>query len=218
MSELAQFALVTFTSLLFLVDPIAVLPTFLAITEGDPPERRRTTARRACAAATLILLAFAAGGAAIFKAFGITLHAFRIAGGLILWLVAMDMLRARRTTQEGTPEIAEGQGKEDVAITPLAVPMLAGPGAISTVIVLAAQARTPAHSVLVYAAILLTMLVSWAVLRIGERLFARLGEIGTRVVTRLMGLLLAAVAVQFIISGVTGALTAEGLIRLAPGE
>ena len=221
MSEFAQFALVTFTSILFLVDPVAVLPAFLAITEGETPDERRVTARRACVYATVILLAFAAGGAAIFKAFGVTLHAFRIAGGLILWLVAMDMLRGQRTTQEGSPdvgspEIAEGRGKEDVAITPLAVPMIAGPGAISTVMVLAGQARSPARAAVVYAAILLTMLITWVSLRVGDRLFARLGQTGVRVVTRLMGLLLAAVAVQFIISGVSGAMTEEGLIRPAP--
>ncbi len=129
----------------------------------------------------------------------------------------MDMLRGQRTTQEGSPEIAEGQGKDDVAITPLAMPMLAGPGAISTVMVLAGQARSPARATVVYASILLTMLITWGLLRTSERLFARLGQTGVRVVTRLMGLLLAAVAVQFIISGVSGAITAEGLIRRPPG-
>lgn len=222
MREFAQFALVTFTSVLFLVDPIAVLPAFLAITEGDPPARRHQTARRACIAATVLLVVVAFAGQGIFRIFGITLHAFRIAGGLILWLVAMDMLRGQRTTQEGSPaeaspEIAEGQGKEDVAITPLAVPMLAGPGAISTVMVLAAQARSPMHSAVVYASIVLTMLITWALLRVSDRLFARLGQTGIRVATRLMGLLLAAVAVQFVISGVSGAATAEGLIRRTTG-
>jgi multiple antibiotic resistance protein len=217
-SEFAQFALVTFTSVLFLVDPVAVLPAFLAITEGETPDERRVTARRACIYATAILVAFAAGGSAIFRLFGITLNAFRIAGGLILWLVAIDMLRGQRTTQEGHPEIAEGQGKEDVAITPLAMPMLAGPGAISTVMVLAGQARSPARAVVVYAAILLTMLISWALLRMSDRLFARLGQTGIRVVTRLMGLLLAALAVQFIISGVSGAMQTEGIIVRPPAQ
>lgn len=216
MNDFAQFALVSFTSVLFLVDPIAVLPAFLAITEDETPDERRVTARRACVYATAILVAFAAGGAAIFKMFGVTLNAFRIAGGLILWLVAIDMLRGERTTQEGKPEIAEGQGKDDVAITPLAMPMLAGPGAISTVMVLAGQARSPARSVVVYAAIFVTMLITWVLLRISDRLFARLGQTGVRVVTRLMGLLLAAVAVQFIISGVSGAMDAEGIIARPP--
>jgi multiple antibiotic resistance protein len=92
----------------------------------------------------------------IFRLFGITLPAFRIAGGLILWLVAMDMLRGRRTTQEGAEEIVEGTEKEDVAITPLAMPMLAGPGAISTVMVLSTQAAGASQRIVVYMSIVLT--------------------------------------------------------------
>src|SRR5579872_4190416 len=115
MAPLGQFALVTLTSLLFIVDPIAVIPTYLVITSGSPPEERASTARRACIAATLILVVFAVAGTLIFQLFGITLDAFRIAGGLILWVVAMDMLRGERRTQESGPEIREGQVKDDVA-------------------------------------------------------------------------------------------------------
>jgi multiple antibiotic resistance protein len=204
--EYVQFLLITFTSILFIVDPIAVVPTYLVITRGETPEQRVRTARRACIAAALLLGAFAAGGRIIFQMFGITLPAFRIAGGLILWLVAMDMLRAQRSTQETPTEIIEGQEKEDVALTPLAMPMLAGPGAISTVMVLAGQARGPAQTAAVYGSIALTAAVSWVSLRIGERLVDRIGKTGIRIVTRLMGLLLAAVAVQFVITGVRDAL------------
>jgi multiple antibiotic resistance protein len=207
-SELLQFALVTFTSVLFIVDPIAVIPTYLVITQDETPAHRRLTARRACIAAALILVAFTLGGRWIFQLLGITLPAFRIAGGLILWLVAMDMLRGERTTQESAPEISEGRVKEDVAITPLAMPMLAGPGAISTIMVLAGQAQTPARLVVVYVSILATMLIAWLTLRAAERLSVRLGQTGIRVMTRLMGLLLAAIAVQFVVTGVRDALAA----------
>jgi multiple antibiotic resistance protein len=198
---LAQFALVTFTSLLFIVDPIALVPTYLVITQDETAAQRRRTAARACIAAALILLVFATAGAIIFRLFGITLPAFRIAGGLILGLVAMDMLRGRRTTQEGTEEIVEGTEKEDVAITPLAMPMLAGPGAISTVMVLSSQAQGMTQRIVVYAAIVLTALISWITLRVGDRLLMRLGQTGIRVFTRIMGLLLAAVAIQLVITG-----------------
>jgi multiple antibiotic resistance protein len=208
LSDLAQFALVSFTSVLFLVDPIAVVPAFLAITRDESPARRRETARRACTAAAVLLLVFAVGGQHIFRAFGISLPAFRIAGGLILWFVALDMLHGERKTQEGAAEITEGERKDDVAITPLAMPMLAGPGAISTVMVLAGQATGVARTAVVYVSIVLTMLISWLLLRLGERLMARLGVTGIRVAMRIMGLLLAAVAVQFI---VTGAREAFGL-------
>lgn len=201
-----QFALVTFTSVLFIVDPIAVVPTYLVITQGQDAAHRRVTARRACVAATIILVIFALAGKAIFGLFGITMPAFRIAGGLILWLVAMDMLRGHRSTQEGTAEITEGQAKEDVAVTPLAMPMLAGPGAISTVMVLSGEANGTTQTFIVYASILLTALIAWLTLRAAEWLVVRIGQTGIRVMTRIMGLLLAAIAVQFVITGVREAL------------
>jgi multiple antibiotic resistance protein len=211
MDDLAQFALVAFTSILFLVDPIAVIPAYLAFTRTDTVEHRRRTASLACVVAGIALLIFAAGGDLILRAFGITLPAFRIAGGLILWFVAMDMLRAERPTQEGPPEMTEGEQKQDIALTPLAVPMLAGPGAMSTVMVLSAQARTPMHSAIVYASIAVTMVISWLTLRAADRLFTRIGQTGIRVATRLMGLLLAAIAVQFVLTGIRDA-------QLLPGR
>jgi multiple antibiotic resistance protein len=123
--------------------------------------------------------------------------------------VALDMLQGERRTQEGRTEVLEGQVKDDVAITPLAIPMLAGPGAISTVIVLSSQARGPTQTAIVYGAIVLTGLISFIALRVGEPLLTRLGKTGVRVVTRIMGLLLAAVAVQFVLSGVKEALVAK---------
>src|SRR6476469_3458385 len=201
-NDLGRFALVTFTSIFFIVDPIAAIPTYLVITQQETPTERKRTARRACSAMTVMLVALGATGTMLFRAFGITLPAFRTAGGLILWFVAMDMLHGERRTQEGRDELYEGQIKEDVALTPLAIPMLAGPGAISTAIVLAGQAHGAAQSAVVYASIILTGLISYVSLRLGEPLLGRLGKTGIRVVTRIMGLILAAVAVQFVFSGV----------------
>jgi multiple antibiotic resistance protein len=209
MGHFPQFALVTLTSVLFIVDPIAVIPTYLVITHDETAEHRAATARRACIAGALILIIFALGGSLIFELFGITIDAFRIAGGLILWVVAMDMLHGQRRTQESSPEIAEGRVKEDVAVTPLAMPMLAGPGAISTVMVLAGQARGVPEKLVLHGSILITMLISWIVLRAGERLALKMGQTGIRVMTRIMGLLLAAIAVQFVLTGVHDALTSR---------
>jgi multiple antibiotic resistance protein len=200
--ELFQSALITFTSVLFIVDPIAVIPTYLVITRDETPLQRRRTALRACIAAALLMIAFGLAGKFVFETLGITMPAFRVAGGAILWIVAMDMLQAKRTTQESAPEIEEGRAKEDVAITPLAMPMLAGPGAISTIMVLSGQARTLAQSIVVYLSVVLTAAVCWVTLRIGERLMARMGQTGIRVMTRIMGLLLAALAAQFVLTGV----------------
>lgn len=201
MGELWQFALITFTSVLFIVDPIAAVPAYLVVTQNETPAERRRTALRACVAMAALLIIFAAAGRFIFQAFGITLPAFRIAGGLILWLVAFDMLRAQRNTHEGREELAEGQAKDDVALTPLAIPILAGPGAISTAMVLAGEAGSLSHGIVVYGAILLTALVSYGTLLLGQRLVTILGQTGIRVLTRIMGLLLAAVATQFILTG-----------------
>jgi multiple antibiotic resistance protein len=206
MDNLLQFALVTFASVLFIVDPIAVVPTYLVITQGQTTEQRQATARRASIAATVILIVFAAAGKGIFGLFGITMPAFRIAGGLILWLVAMDMLRGNRSTQEGAAEITEGQAKDDVALTPLAMPMLAGPGAISTIMVLSGQARGTSQTFVVYASIVVTLFLSWITLHLAERLVKRIGQTGIRVMTRIMGLLLAAIAVQFVITGIREAM------------
>ena len=206
MSEFAQFALITFTSVLFIVDPVAAVPSYLVVTRDETGEQRRRTALRACIAMAILLVVFAAGGRWIFKAFGITLPAFRIAGGLILWFVAFDMLRGQRTTQEGQEELAEGEAKEDVALTPLAIPILAGPGAISTVMVLAGQAQDLSHGAVVYLAIGLTALLSYVTLRLAESLVTYLGQTGIKVMTRIMGLLLAAVATQFILAGVQEAM------------
>ena len=120
---------------------MAAVPAYLVVTQNESPEARRRTALRACIAMGL-LLCLRRRGRFIFQALGITLPAFRIAGGLILWLVALDMLRAQRSTQESGEELAEGQAKEDVAVTPLAIPILAGPGAISTMMVLAGEIRS----------------------------------------------------------------------------
>jgi multiple antibiotic resistance protein len=201
MTGVTQFALLAVTSVLFIVNPISVVPTYLVITQKNTAAQRAATARRACIVASLILVAFAIGGTLIFRLFGITIDAFRIAGGFILWVVAMDMLHGRRETQETPKDITEATAKEDVALTPLAMPMLAGPGAISTVMVLSGQADAMPAKLAVVFAIVVTMAVAWAALRLGERLVKRLGETGIRVMTRIMGLLLAAIAVQFVITG-----------------
>ncbi len=198
-----QSLVVTFTSILFIVDPLAAVPAYLVVTQDETNSQRRRTALRACVGMAVILLVFTAAGSYIFQAFGITLPAFRIAGGLILWLVAFDMLHGQRSTQEGREELTEGRAKEDVALTPLAIPILAGPGAISTAMVLASHAQTVVETAAVYASILVTAVIAYVTLRLGARALAVLGQTGIRVLTRIMGLLLAAIATQFILTGLS---------------
>ncbi len=196
-----EYAFLTFGSLFAIVDPFAAIPTFLAMTVSDSPEQRRRMARTACITCAGVMAVFAFLGPAIFKLFGVTLQSFQVAGGLVLLLSALDMLRAKKSALKETPEeVAEGIDKENIAITPLAVPLLAGPGAITTSIVLAGRATTLPRQVVFYALIALVALVSYVTLTLAAESAKRLSPTLLNIVTRLMGLLLAAIGVQFILS------------------
>jgi MarC family membrane protein len=197
-----QFSLVALTSIFFIVDPIAVVPSFLAMTARHSSAHRRRMAKQSAWTLFGVLTSFALAGSLIFKVFGITLPALKIAGGLLLFLVAIEMLEARRSgTQESEAERAEGEAKDEIGIAPLGVPMLAGPGAISTAMVLMGQSRYWWQAVPVFLAIGLTAFASYVILASADRVRHRLGETGIKVLMRLMGLVLAAIAVQFVING-----------------
>ncbi|HEY6091389.1 MAG TPA: MarC family protein [Gemmatimonadales bacterium] len=203
MNQRVMELLLIFTSIFFIVDPFAVIPTFLAMTVRDSPAQRRVLARRGAWTCAITLIAFALGGSMIFKIFGITIGAFKIAGGVLIGLNALDMVQARRSQQRETPvETAEGIQKEDIGIMPLGVPMLAGPGAISTVMVLALGSKSTAATVAVYGSIVLTAALTFFVLSAASLVERRLGQTGMRILTRLMGLVLTAIAVQFILDGI----------------
>src|ERR1700691_5713091 len=141
-----RFALLALSSIFFLVDPFAAIPSFLAITESADPERRKRMARKASLTCFIVLTSFAWVGQLTCRMFGITLPAFEIAGGLILLLIGLDMLEAKRSpTQEAHGDTEEGAAKEDAGIVPLGIPMLAGPGAISSVMVLVGQVPSLWH-------------------------------------------------------------------------
>jgi multiple antibiotic resistance protein len=202
-SAYVKFSVLALSSIFFLVDPFAALPTFLAVTAGADAQRRRSIARKASVTAFVVLSAFAVAGQYIFRMFGITLPAFEIAGGIILLLIGLDMLNAKRSpTQETGPEAEAAAVKEDAGIVPLGIPMLAGPGSITSVMVLVGQAQ--GHWSLlgaILAAIAVTALVCYLVLGNSGRVAAVLGETGIRILVRIMGLLLVALAVQYFVNG-----------------
>lgn len=201
--RLIQELLLVFTSVLFIVDPFATVPGFLAMTARDTPDSRRVLARRGAWTTAITLTLFALAGSLIFKIFGITIGAFKIAGGVLIGLNALDMVQARRSHQRETPaETAEGVEKVDIGILPLGIPMLAGPGAISTVMVLAAGSKSWITTVALYASIALSAYVSYVTLAAASLVERRLGTTGMRILTRLMGLVLCAIAAQFIIDGI----------------
>ena len=199
-----KFAIVAFSAVFFVVDPFVAVPFFMAITSGDSAEKRRSAALRASIAAFVTLAAFAVAGGVIFQAFGITLGAFKIAGGLMLFLMAVDMMRAQPSrTRSSDEEREEGVAKDDVAIVPMAIPMLSGPGAIATVMVLMSRAAwKPIPSASVFLAIAVTCFVTWMLLRSAAAAERFLSKTTLHVLERVMGLLLAAVAVEFVVGGI----------------
>lgn len=202
---LTEYAVLSFSSLFVIVDPIATVPAFLAMTARDSIGHRLHMARTACLVAVGILMGFALIGQRFFTLLGITLPAIQVAGALVLLLVALDMLRAQRSpVQETAAETAEGTTKDDIAITPLAVPMLAGPAAISTVILLEAQAVSCAQRSMLLACVVLVGLASYITLAIGASSAKWMSPIVEKIITRLMGLVLAALAVQFLFNGLKG--------------
>src|SRR5512138_3981958 len=204
LGEVLALSLVSLSAIFFVVDPFSAVPFFLAMTRDDPVEKRRETALRASLTAGLVLATFALAGAWIFKLLGISLGAFKIAGGVVLLLLALDMIRtqpSRTRITEG--EVEAGTGKDDIAIVPLAMPLLAGPGSIATVIVLMARARGGPwwHALPVLAAIVVTAAASYLILAGAARTERVLGRTGLAILERAAGLLLVAVAVQFMLDG-----------------
>src|SRR5215469_6549956 len=202
-SAYVRFSVLALSSIFFLVDPFAALPTFLAVTAGVNAQRRRKMAWKASVTALVVLSAFAIAGQYIFKMFGITLPAFEIAGGIILLLIGLDMLEAKRSaTQESSEEASEAASKEDAGIVPLGIPMLAGPGAITSGMVLVGQAQTKWQMAAILVSIFVTPVVCYLVLGNWDRVARKLGETGIRILVRIMGLLLVALAVQYFVNGI----------------
>lgn len=198
----SAFLITAFATLFVVIDPPGLVPLFIALTRGMGPERRRAMARRACGIAAFLLAVFAIAGESILGFVGISMPAFRIAGGILLFLTALDMLFERRTQRR------EGQQAEpdhDPSVFPLATPLIAGPGAIASMILLVGQAGPGwLGTVTVIGLMLAMMAVTWAFLLASPPIERLLGRTGTIVITRLLGMLLAALSVQFVIDGVRG--------------
>lgn len=198
---LVEYTLFALSSLFVIMDPIATVPVFLAMTPDDDVPRRVQMARIACAVAAGLLLVFAFLGRWIFQLLGITIPAFQMAASIVLLLVALDMLRAQRSrVKETHEETAEGAEKDDIAITPLATPLLAGPGAISTAVLLHNKADSAAKLAALALAIVAVCGISFVIFAIGARGARWLGPIAMKLVERVMGLLLAAIAFQFLLN------------------
>lgn len=206
-----DFALNAFVTLFVVIDPIGLAPIFVALTAGRGVAARRSIALSAVALAAAILAVFGLAGQRVIELIGVGLPAFRISGGLMLFLIAVDMLFERRTEQRQRT-VAESQGGEegaaagrtgddDPTVFPLATPLLAGPGAMATMILLTSRAESTAETALVYLCLALVLALCLGLFLLAGRIERALGPTGVKLVTRLLGVLLAALAVQFVLDG-----------------
>jgi multiple antibiotic resistance protein len=193
-------------SLFVILDPLGNIFPYLALTAERPPADTRKVAGKACFFSFLILAVFALAGRFIIAFFGISLAAFQIAGGFILFRISIDMIQGRgHFNRLDTSSSLRAEEYGDIALVPLAVPLIAGPGSITTVLVLTSRARNPAESLAIFAAAIIILVVTYLCFIFADKILALITETSLRLLTRIMGLILTALAVQFIIQGLKSA-------------
>lgn len=200
MNDLFTFGLLAFTSFFTLINPLGTMPIFMTMTAELNDKQRSLTARKAAIVAFFTILLFAFSGQLLFNFFGISVNSFRVVGGVIFFLMGMDMLQARLNKVK----VKESEVKsyvDDISITPLAIPMICGPGAITNAIVLMEDAQSPTQKATLIVAIFLVILLTYLILFSSSRIIKLLGETGNNVMMRLMGLIVMVIAVEFFFSG-----------------
>jgi multiple antibiotic resistance protein len=203
--NLLQFSLTALVTLTVVIDPLGVAPIFVAMTAGLSATERKATLNRALLIAFSVTIFFLLAGQLILSYLGVTVQAFGISGGILLFATALPMLFGHRPGLQAPESQEHTTAGEDVAIFPLAIPLLSGPGTIATVILLASQAGSdPLRLLIIAIAAGLVFLAAWIVLRTGQRLLVRLGEGKMHILTRVLGIILAALAVQYVLNGING--------------
>ncbi len=198
-----------FTAILVIVNPLGAVPFFVTVVGNQPRQEPRKIARLTALSVAAVLITSSVLGESLLRFFGVSMASFRVGGGILVMLLAIAMFHAQISWSKATPEeTKEAEHKTDIAVVPLAIPLLSGPGAISTVIIFADQSPTWEHKGLLVASCVMVALAVWVTLRLAIPIGAMLGKTGINIVTRLMGLLLSAIAVEII---------AGGLGKLLPG-
>ncbi|MBM3874188.1 MAG: MarC family NAAT transporter [Verrucomicrobia bacterium] len=215
-SHFWELILGTVIALLPIINPFASTPVFLAITEGDTERQRERQARRGCLYMVAILVLSLIGGTFIMNFFGISIPGLRIAGGLLVSGIGLSMLSARSLAQEERERDA-ARAKRDISFTPLAMPMLSGPGSIAVTIGFTSLAQTPLDYAAIILGIVVVALISYLVLRISSRIVLVVGINGMSALTKIMGFLLLCIGVQFIVNGILGIATDPNLLRSLKG-
>jgi len=203
--SLLQFGLKAFVTLLIVVDPLGVTPSFVALTSAVRNVEKGQTLWRAVMVAFGVTLFFLVGGGSLLSYLGVTVHAFAISGGILLFVVSWPMLFGQRPGLQAPQRNEQGTIGEDIAIFPLAIPLLSGPGTITTVLLLTNQAAGDISRLGILTAIIAVVyLIAWCVLYASDRIVTRFGEGKVHIITRVLGIVLAALAVQYVLNGLTG--------------
>ena len=213
MDTLLPFALLCLTSFFTLTNPLSIMPIFLTMTDGFPDVERKAIVKRATIVSFITLVMFAVSGQLLFKFFGISTNGFRVVGGVIFFAIGWDMLQARITKVKLKEDEIKTYAK-DISITPLAIPMICGPGSITNAIVLMEEADTFWMQVVLIASIAIVYLLTFIILRAATRINKIIGETGNNVMMRLMGLILMVIAIEFFVSGIKPILI--DILRQAP--
>jgi multiple antibiotic resistance protein len=201
MEEIIGFALLCFTSFITLMNPLGIMPVFMSMTSSLNKEERKHTAQKASLVAFLTLVAFAFSGQLLFKFFGISVNSFRVVGGIIFFMMGYDMLQARLVKMKMSKESTRRQYVSDISITPLAIPMICGPGSITNAIVLMEDASNAGMKAVLISTIFVVCLITFLVLWSSSKITQWLGETGNKIMMRLMGLIVMVIAVEFFFSG-----------------
>ncbi|AFU69991.1 integral membrane protein, MarC family [Psychroflexus torquis ATCC 700755] len=200
MTELIAFGILSFTTFFTIINPLGVMPIFMTMTSELDKESRKATAKKAILASFVTVIIFAFTGQILFKFFGISVNSFRVVGGIIFLLMGMDMLQARL----GKVKVQESEIKtyvNDISITPLAIPMICGPGAITNAIVMMEDAKTVEMQAVLIGAIIVVLGITLAILLSAGKIIKLLGQTGNNVLMRLMGLIVMVIAIEFFLSG-----------------
>lgn len=199
-----DFLLLSITSLIALINPIGIIPTYIGLLGDYDPQEHKNITYRAILCAFIVLMTFSIMGNLIFNFFGITMDAFRIVGGILFMRIGLDMVESKISRTKSTPkEQKEAEEKDEIAYSPLGVPLIAGPGAITSVMILSNQVNSINEKILFTLSIVICMILTYIALIMGNTLSKKIGTTGIRIIQRLMGIILMVIAIQFIIDGLT---------------
>mgnify|MGYP006109915909 CR=1 FL=1 len=198
-----EFFILCFSSLFALINPIGNVPIFITLTENYNQKERNKIALKAIMFSFFVLIMFAQIGDLIFSFYGITIHAFRIAGGILLFKISLDMVESKRSRTKTTPsEMEEAEEKNEVAYTPIGIPLIAGPGSIASIMILSSEAKNFLDKTTLFATLAIVLIITYIIFKLSKVLSNYFGKSGLRIMQRIMGLILLVISIEFILKGI----------------